>query len=170
MKTTISDIRAQISTLERDQQRLQQLASNSVVISKIRELNGQETVMSTVENYDDIMKNIHEHIVEIARLKGLVHKLNCETKLADGRSIAEVIAYLAGIRIERNLLSRARDSREQVRRRADGGLNGSAYYDVTELNFKKEDVDKRYKELTEEINALESEINRLNSLEVEIDD
>ena len=170
MKTTISDIRSQLNTLERNYSRISQKAQRAMVITKIRELNGSETVIDEVENFDDLMKDMREHASEIARLKGIVARLNSETRLSDGRSISETVAHLAGLRSERALLVRAQDMRPSIRRRDGSGLNATAYYDVTELNFDKTTVEARVKELTEMINTLESELNRLNSTEIDVPD
>lgn len=171
MKTTISALRNRISILETDLSTLYRTASSSLTTSKIRELTGAETVVSAPDTkYEEVMASIEEYVTEIARLKAMVARLNASTKLSDSKSISEAIYTLNGLRRLRSSLYEASMASPSIVRRSDGGLNGGAYYDVRELNFDKATVKAKYDEATRKIAEMESEIDKLNNTEVEVED
>lgn len=171
MKTTISSLRNRISILETGLSDLYRSANMSLCTSKIRELDGTETVISAPEKkYEEVLACIDEYVVEIARLKGILARLNGTTKLSNGMSISEAIYTLNGLRRLRSTLYEASMMSPSISRRSDSGMNGHAYYDVRELNYDKNAVKGKYDKVTEEIAAMEDEIDKLNSTEIEVED
>lgn len=171
MKTTISTLRNRITILETNMNSLYHLASDSMCTSKIRELNGNETVIASPERkFEDVIAEIENSQNELARLKAIVARLNASTKLSNGQSISEAIYTLNCLRRTRSTLYGAVIMTPRINRRSDSGMNGSAYYDVSELNYDKAEVTAKYNAVTEQIAAMESEIDKLNSIEIEVED
>lgn len=168
MKTTINALRAEISTKTKANDKLfRQIISNAVV-EKVEESTGMVKVLKDVEDVTTLLTQYKAGMDEVCTLKSKVAALNNSITLSNGMTIQEALVRLATLRTSRSLLERLSGVQKKTTRRADGGLNGTAYYEIVEPNFDMDAVKHDIDEHTAEIDRIELEIANLNAKEIEV--
>lgn len=167
MKTNMIDLMSRISQIQRDFDDLELKIRTNSTNTKIIELNGNE---QTIEKSEDFEKNYNEYLrlsKIIPKLKGILYKRNNTLILPVFEiTIQEALAEIQTLRALLVTIKALASKRPYKRRTTE---NTNSYFTSIELAYDKEAMQKLEKELIERIQALEFEINKLNSKEFEID-
>ena len=134
---------------------------NSTII-KDRELNGTETPLGDVKDFDEVLKEYKTASDELVLYKNTLAKMNATIEVENGLTIIEAINLLSVLRNRLDLFESLSNKQPSLNRRFDG--NGSnAYYRVTDLNFDAETIKAEKQELVDEIARLETLIQEKNA-------
>lgn len=167
MKTNMIDLMSRISQMQRDFDDLGLKIRTNSTNTKIIELNGNE---QTIEKSEDLEKNYNEYLrlsEIIPKLKSVLYKRNNTLILPVFKiTIQEALSEIQTLRALLVTIKALASKRPYKRRTTE---NTNSYFTSIELAYDKEAMQKLEKELIKQIQALEFEINKLNSEEFEID-
>lgn len=165
MLMTLSKLRLIIDDLKKDYNTRLYNIQGGATISKVKELNGNEEILSPPFDFKTELSAIDETSKEVARLSGILAKANNTTPISESDTLQTA---LAKIQERRKLLDKIEyiisASKEAKIRKTDGGLgSNSAFYEITELNFNKNELIAFKDDLKNEINYLELKIQEANN-------
>ena len=136
---------------------------NNLVITKDRELDGTETVLNEVKDFDSLYNDYLSQVKKVGVYKSVLARYNTNTISETTKmSINEMINQVKALRKMSDLYDIILNEKPRLQRKFDG--NGSqAYYRIQELNFDIEEIRKAKEKTNNLIMSLENEINILNS-------
>ena len=166
MKTNIQALMNKIAEEEKALLDITTSMKGHVINTTIEELDGKKNVTEDYKKeYKDEEIKLEELIKEIINLKKTLHQKNNEFTLKDGRTIQEAIVentYLRRLKQVYESFSNYKSKKSRISEYHD------AYFECREINFDKEKVKDRIKELERKIEETDFEITKCNSLEFEI--
>ena len=162
MKVSLANLLLLINQKEKEVSELHnEVIRNSMVI-KDREIDGRETVLNEVQNFDSLIKDYFAVCDELTKYKNLLAKNNASVILESGITIIEAINVLSILRKKLYLFDILVTKKPSLDRKSDG--NGiSSYYRVNDLNFNLELVKHDRLSIQDHISKLESEIQKANN-------
>lgn len=138
-----------------------EVLKNTILI-KDREIDGRETILNKVEDFDFIYSKYKDVCNELSKYKNLLTIKNSTVKIQSGITIIEAINNISILKKRLYLLDDLASKNPKLSRQSDG--NGiSSYYRVNDLNFDLESIKAERIEVKDEITQLESEIQQTNS-------
>lgn len=164
-KITLSELRLRIDDLKKDYSNKLYALQGGATVSKIKELNGREEVLSTPFAFTTELKETEMVLNELTRLNGILAKTNNSTFIDEEDTIQTAIVKLQE---KRKLLEKVdyiiSSAKERKQRKSDGGFsNSTAYYEVVSLNFNKDKLTAFRDNLKSELNALEVKVQEANN-------
>lgn len=162
MKVSLANLLLLINQKEKEVSELHnEVIRNSMVI-KDREIDGRETVLNEVQNFNSLIKDYFAVCDELTKYKNLLAKNNASVILESGITIIEAINVLSILRKKLYLFDILVTKKPSLDRKSDG--NGiSSYYRVNDLNFNLELVKHDRLSIQDHISKLESEIQKANN-------
>lgn len=134
----------------------------NALVTKDRELDGRETLLSEVEVIEELFISYNLLSNKIVNHKNKLNYYNTTTKVSGELSIIGAINTIKAFRSELNMLDSLSRKTPSLDRKFDGN-GGSAYYRVIDLNFKLPNVNERRDFLNKEIARLDSLIQNANA-------
>lgn len=165
MQKTIAELRLLIEDKESNYSSNLYKLQSGATITKIKELSGQEEILSKPFDFEKELKSLDDECKNIAYLKGLLANVNNQTPIDDEDTIQTAIVKLQK---KRELLNKVEyilnNTRESKKRKSDGSISSSsAYYEEVLLNFDEVKITEYRDTLRTELNALEVKIQNANN-------
>ncbi|MFX0548164.1 hypothetical protein ACOAKC_02395 [Hathewaya histolytica] len=138
-----------------------EIVKNSIII-KHRELDGKETILNNVKDFNNKYNLYIECLHKLETYKNKLSKANSQIIATKGMTILETLNHMNNLKKQLALLDELCAKEPSLKRYFDG--NGSnAYYRVEDLNFDIEKYKNEKLRLQSEINNLESCIQQANA-------
>ncbi len=166
MKTNIQALMNKIVEEEKILLDVTSSIKGHTINTTIEELDGKKNITEDYKKeYQEEQMKLEELTKKIINLKKILHQKNNEFTLKDGRTIQEAIVentYLRRLKQVYESFSNYKNKKSRISEYHD------AYFECREINFDKEKVKERIKELEKQIEETDFEITKCNSLEFEI--
>ena len=167
MKTNISGIMLMISDYSTKVNVLEKSIQNHVYNTSIQELSGNVTVMSdNKEFFEEELKEYKEILEKITKLKSILYQKNNEFTLSNGITIQEAIVKNANNRKLKATYDYIMNYKNIKTRETE--VNNS-YFECKTVNYDENIIKNEIIKLEKEIQNIDFEISKLNSIEFEID-
>lgn len=167
MKTNISNI---MNEIKKDQEELSNIEyyvrRNNVQKSTI-ELTGNEVILEEVEDFNDKMERADYLVNRISYLKFVMSKRNNETILSNGMSVAGNLDLLSKLRTRIETYQELLQVKETKRRVTE--VNNSYYLHSVPV-FNRNEIESKKTDTEHQIQQIELEISKTNSIEFDIND
>lgn len=174
MKKTLNEISIMISNAINDANALKnELRGNQYKVSHKMFSEGKEVIEVISRDYEFELQfeKYKKLIARIVYLKALREKINANTKLLCGKTLAEAIAYLKESRRELGFVNDLSQLEYKKERNNDSRDSNGAYYEIREPRFNVDDMVAYREQLRKNIAEVEAEVQAINSkTEVEIID
>lgn len=162
MKISLANLLLQINQKEKEINEKYSEVLNNSILTKDRELNGTETILNEVKDFDTVLYDYLKSTSDLAKYKNILAISNATTKTESGLSIIEAINKVSVLRRELSLFESLSSKSESLTRQSDG--NGiSSYYRVKSFNFNMDMVVKQKDNIQKEIQKLEADIQQTNA-------
>lgn len=162
MKISLANLLLQINQKEKEINEKYSEVLNNSILTKDRELNGTETILNEVKDFDTVLYDYLKSTSDLAKYKSILAISNATTKTESGLSIIEAINKVSVLRRELSLFESLSSKSESLTRQSDG--NGiSSYYRVKSFNFNMDMVVKQKDNIQKEIQKLEADIQQTNA-------
>lgn len=167
MKTNVSNIMNEIKKDQEELSNIEYYVRRNNVMKVAIELTGNEMILEEVEDFNDKMERADYLVNRISYLKSVMSKRNNETILSNGMSAAGNLDLLSKLRARVETYQELLQVKETKRRVTE--VNNSYYlhsvpvFDRNEIESKKIDTERQ-------IQQIELEISKANSVEFDIDD
>lgn len=156
MELTISELRANIKTIENDLRSKKTELKSNLYKTVHQTSEGTEITMSDDYDFELNFLEVEELTEKLIKYKSILQDVNSKNMLTDELSLASAIVRVKQLSYLIDDLDYASKIKRK-KKRIDGYNNGSYYYEINDLTFNQEEVlNKR--------NALREEINRLNAM------
>lgn len=167
MKTNISNLMNIVAEYERNLNELSNQLLGHVYTTVAKELDGRENIIEDFksdfsEEYSDYL----EYSNKIAKIKKVIYQKNNELKLPSGDTIQDALTELNLLRKKADLFTRLLWFKNVNKRITE--VNNS-YFECKNLNYKPEEIKTELKIVEDQIQEIEFELSKLNSIEFEIE-
>ena len=166
MKTNISGVMLMISDYKEKAINLEKIIKSHIYNISIQELSGKMTIIEDYKkDFKTELKDYQVCLDRITKLKGILYSKNSEFTLSDGSTIQEAIVknennrklktlyeYLIGFRSDKSRITEVNNS----------------YFSCRDINYDIDDMKKEIIKLEKEIQNIDFEISKLNSIEFDI--
>lgn len=161
-KITLSELILLINQTEKEANyNFYNVLNNSIVI-KDRELDGKETILNEIKEFDQEYNLYVDSINKLECYKNKLSKANATSIAYKDMTILETLNNINNLKKQLNLLEELCDKTPSLKRCFDG--NGSnAYYKVEKLNFDLDIYSNKKHKIQLQINTLESAIQQANA-------
>lgn len=165
MKLNLTTLMSKINEEETNFNALMTNIREHLFSTSIKELDGTETVLEDYKaDLDKELKAIENSYELLTKLKKFQFEKNNSLNLKDGRTIQQAISdnnYLRKLKSFYNSIVNNRSTKQRITE-----VNNS-YFECRNLNYDIKEIEKRIEKITQEIEATEFEISKLNSIEFE---
>lgn len=162
MKVTLSNLLLIINQKSKEMSSLRYDVMNNSVVTKDRELDGTETILTDVKDFEDVLGVYKSELEALTKYKNILAKMNATVEVKDGMTIIEAINMVSSLRRELELFDTLANKTPSLGRKFDG--NGSnSYYRVVDLNYNIDLVKDEKQSLVDRISELESAIQQVNA-------
>lgn len=162
MKVTLSNLLLIINQKSKEMSSLRYDVMNNSVVTKDRELDGTETILTDVKDFEEVLGVYKTELESLTRYKNILAKMNATVEVKDGMTIIEAINMVSSLRKELELFDTLANKTPSLGRKFDG--NGSnSYYRVIDLNYNIDLVKDERQSLVDRISNLESAIQQVNA-------
>ena len=166
MKTNMTDLMSRLSQMQKDFGELSYKLKTNCTRTSIIELNGKTQLIDEVEDFDESYERFYRLSNIIPKVKGILCERNNTLKLKNGQTIQEALAKVSTLRTLLDTVEALSSKRPYKKRTTE---NTNSYFTFVEPVYNKEEMKEMKEKLMVEIQALEFEINQLNSIEFELD-
>ena len=167
MKTNISGIMLMISDYSTKVNTLEKSIQNHIYNTSIQELSGNVTVMTDNKDYfEEELKEYKENLKKITKLKSILYQKNNEFTLSNGITIQEAIVKNANNRKLKSTYDYIMNYKNTKTRETE--VNNS-YFECKTVNYDENIIKNEIIKLEKEIQNIDFEISKLNSIEFEIE-
>lgn len=162
MEVSIAELLLMISQKTKEMKEIYFDVINSIYIMKDRELDGSETILNEVSDFNVVIDKYEAIINDINRYKNILNIANSTIKTQSGMTISEAMNYINSLRKKVELYDILAGKKTKLSREFDG-TGSSSYYKVSELNYNA-DTYKNLKDiLNTSISTLEADIANTNA-------
>lgn len=162
MKVSLANLLLLINQKDKEVSELHSEVLRNSIVVKDREIDGRETILNEVQDFNVVTEQYFRACDELTRYKNLLAINNATVKLDSGMTIIEGINTLSTLRKELYLFDALVNKKPSLDRRSDG--NGiSSYYRVNDLNFDLDKAKSNRANMQNDISALESQIQKANN-------
>lgn len=162
MEVSIAELLLMISQKTKEMKEIYFDVINSIYIMKDRELDGSETILNEVSDFNVVIDKYEAIINDINRYKNILNIANSTIKTQSGMTISEAMNYINSLRKKVELYDILAGKKTKLSREFDGN-GSSSYYKVSELNYNA-DTYKNLKDiLNTSISTLEADIANTNA-------
>ena len=162
MKVSISELLLMISQKTKEIRENYFDVINSIYIIKDRELNGTETILNEVSDFDVVIDKYETAIDDLNIYKDALNIANSTIKTKSGMTLYEAMNYINSLRKKVEIYNTLAAKKTKLSREFDG-TGSSSYYKVSELNYNA-DIYKDLKDaLNTSISTLEADIANTNA-------
>ena len=167
MKTNISGIMLMISDYSTKVNTLEKSIQNHIYNTSIQELSGNVTVMTDNKDYfEEELKEYKENLKKITKLKSILYQKNNKFTLSNGITIQEAIVKNANNRKLKSTYDYIMNYKNTKTRETE--VNNS-YFECKTVNYDENIIKNEIIKLEKEIQNIDFEISKLNSIEFEIE-
>lgn len=167
MKTNISGIMLMISDYSTKVNTLEKSIQNHIYNTSIQELSGNVTVMTDNKDYfEEELKEYKEILEKITKLKSILYQKNNEFTLSNGITIQEAIIKNTNNRKLKSTYDYIMNYKNTKTRETE--VNNS-YFECKTVNYDENIIKNEIIKLEKEIQNIDFEISKLNSIEFEIE-
>lgn len=166
MKTNLMNLMQMLATLKQDKDTYLYAIINSAQNTYIIELDGERQDMEINNDFDKYMDKYIGIITSIEKIQNEIDNKNNSLEIKSGLTIKEALNRINKLQNEKTLnekLFNIKDSKKRV------SETTNSYFVERVSNYDRKDAEKRYEEITKEIQSLQNEINIANSEEFETD-
>ena len=162
MKVTLSNLLLIINQKSKEMSSLRYDVMNNSVVTKDRELDGTETILTDVKDFEEVLGIYKTELEALTKYKNILAKMNATVEVKDGMTIIEAINMVSSLRKELELFDTLANKTPSLGRKFDG--NGSnSYYRVVDLNYNIDLIKDERQSLVDRISELESAIQQVNA-------
>lgn len=162
MKVTLSNLLLIINQKSKEMSSLRYDVMNNSVVTKDRELDGTETILTDVKDFEEVLGVYKTELEALTKYKNILAKMNATVEVKDGMTIIEAINMVSSLRKELEIFESLANKTPSLGRKFDG--NGSnSYYRVVDLNYNIDLVKDERQSLVDRISELESAIQQVNA-------
>ncbi|MBQ9266760.1 MAG: hypothetical protein IJ217_00480 [Clostridia bacterium] len=167
MKTNISNLMNLVSEYERNFNMADGNLREHIYSTTIEELDGRKNVIEDFkQDFADEFEEYNELFAKIQAAKKIIAKKNNELTLSNGETIADALISINLLRKKMYLMESFLNYKNSKRRVTE--VNNS-YFESKEVNFDVAKIKEEYTKIQEQIQNLEFEISKLNSIEFEVE-
>ena len=166
MKTNLINLMQILATLKQDKDTYLYAIINSAQNTYIIELDGKRQDMEINNDFEEYISKYIDIITNIEKIQNEIDNKNNSLKVKSGLTIKEALNRINRLQNEKTLnekLFNIKDSKKRV------SETTNSYFVEKVSNYDRKDAEKRYEEITKEIQSLQNEINIANSEEFETD-
>ncbi len=166
MKTNLMNLMQMLATLKQDKDTYLYAIINSAQNTYIIELDGKRQDMEINNDFAKYMDKYIGIITSIEEIQNEIDNKNNSLAVKSGLTIKEALNRINKLQNEKTLnekLFNIKDSKKRV------SETTNSYFVERVSNYDRKDAEKRYEEITKEIQSLQNEINIANSEEFETD-
>lgn len=166
MKTNLMNLMQMLATLKQDKDTYLYAIINSAQNTYIIELDGKRQDMEINNDFAKYMDKYIGIITSIEKIQNEIDNKNNSLEIKSGLTIKEALNRINKLQNEKTLnekLFNIKDSKKRV------SETTNSYFVERVSNYDRKDAEKRYEEITKEIQSLQNEINIANSEEFETD-
>ena len=166
MKTNLMNLMQILTTLKQEKDTYLYATINSAQNTYIIELDGKRQDMEINNDFEEYILKYTDIITNIEKIQNEIDNKNNSLKVKSGLTIKEALNRINRLQNEKTLnekLFNIKDSKKRV------SETTNSYFVEKVSNYDRKDAEKRYEEITKEIQSLQNEINIANSEEFETD-
>ena len=166
MKTNLINLMQILATLKQEKDTYLYATINSAQNTYIIELDGKKQDMEINNDFEEYISKYIDIITNIEKIQNEIDNKNNSLKVKSGLTIKEALNRINKLQSEKTLnekLSNIKDSKRRI------SETTNSYFIEKVSNYNRKDTEKRYEEITKEIQNLQNEINIANSEEFETD-
>lgn len=134
----------------------------SIYVMKDRELDGKETILNEVQDFNTVMDKYEKSINELTTYKNALNNANATVRTASGMTIYEAINYINSLRKKNELFETLSNKKPKLSREFDG-VGSSSYYKVSELTYDPDSFKTLKRTISTSISTLEADIANTNA-------
>ena len=166
MKTNLINLMQILATLKQEKDTYLYATINSAQNTYIIELDGKKQDMEINYDFLDHKKKYLKILTNIEKIQTEIDNKNNSLKIKGGLTIKEALNWINKLQNEKILYEKLINIKDSKRRISET----TNYYFIEKVsNYNRKDAEKRYEEITKEIQSLQNEINIANSEEFETD-
>lgn len=162
MEVSIAELLLMISKKTKEIKEIYFDVINSIYIIKDRELNGTETILNEVSDFDVVIDKYEEAIDDLERYKNALNIANSTIKTQSGMTLYEAINCINSLRKKVEIYDTLAGKKTKLSREFDG-TGSSSYYKVSELNYNADTYKDLKYTLNTYISTLEADIANTNA-------
>ena len=166
MKTNLMNLMQMLATLKQDKDTYLYATINSAQNTYIIELDGKRQDMEINNDFEEYILKYTDIITNIEKIQNEIDNKNNSLKVKRGLTIKEALNRINRLQNEKTLNERLFSIKNSKKRVSE---TTNSYFVEKVSNYDRKDVEKRYEEITKEIQSLQNEINIANSEEFETD-
>ena len=166
MKTNLINLMQILATLKQEKDTYLYATINSAQNTYIIELDGKKQDMEINYDFLDHKKKYLKILTNIEKIQTDIDNKNNSLKIKGGLTIKEALNWINKLQNEKILYEKLINIKDSKRRISE---TTNSYFIEKVSNYNRKDAEKRYEEITKEIQSLQNEINIANSEEFETD-
>ena len=166
MKTNLINLMQILATLKQEKDTYLYATINSAQNTYIIELDGKKQDMEINYDFLDHKKKYLKILTNIEKIQTEIDNKNNSLKIKGGLTIKEALNWINKLQNEKILYEKLINIKDSKRRISE---TTNSYFIEKVSNYNRKDAEKRYEEITKEIQSLQNEINIANSEEFETD-
>ena len=166
MKTNLINLMQILATLKQEKDTYLYATINSAQNTYIIELDGKKQDMEINYDFLDHKKKYLKILTNIEKIQTEIDNKNNSLKIKGGLTIKEALNWINKLQNEKILYEKLINIKDSKRRISE---TTNSYFIEKVANYNRKDAEKRYEEITKEIQSLQNEINIANSEEFETD-
>lgn len=166
MKTNLINLMQILATLKQEKDTYLYATINSAQNTYIIELDGKKQDMEINYDFLDNKKKYLKILTNIEKIQTEIDNKNNSLKIKGGLTIKEALNWINKLQNEKILYEKLINIKDSKRRISE---TTNSYFIEKVSNYNRKDAEKRYEEITKEIQSLQNEINIANSEEFETD-
>lgn len=166
MKTNLINLMQILATLKQEKDTYLYATINSAQNTYIIELDGKKQDMEINYDFLDHKKRYLKILTNIEKIQTEIDNKNNSLKTKGGLTIKEALNWINKLQNEKILYEKLINIKDSKRRISE---TTNSYFIEKVSNYNRKDAEKRYEEITKEIQSLQNEINIANSEEFETD-
>lgn len=166
MKTNLMNLMQMLATLKQEKDTYLYAIINSAQNTYVIELDGKRQDMEINDDFDNYLLKYIKTVNNIEEIQNEIDNKNNSLRIKSGLTIKEALNRINNLQNKKVLDEKLFNIKDSKRRVSE---TTNSYFIEKVSNYNRKDIEKRYEEITKEIQSLQNEINIANSEEFEAD-